>query len=434
MKNYDGCIEALLEWINNTGDETLRPSLHSFISPKLVVKHTEGSGRGVYAHAAIGPNERLARIPPLFLLNFSSAIAHITKHNSSILLTEPCYHNLYVPPPVFDRVGEIYARLPLALLLELLSFQILSVYLLLERFRGKTSFWKPFIDMLPEVSELGLAPVVWKILEVENCDLLWKSLPRSARKHSESVVARFEKDYAVVTQKLPDAAKLFNRSDFLWAWMSINSRCLYMDIPQGKDDSDNFTMAPYVDFLNHLSTDQCGIKIDTLGFHVVTSCKYLPGEELYFSYGPHSNEFLLCEYGFSLGDNKWNYIDFTDFIVPLFRPGHVEFLKNSGYYGEYTVNSSGMSFRTEIALAVLQEETPDTSRKLRAFIDGISDGLVYAAKLKQLLHRILDKLNADCERKLANHDKYELETSRRMDAVLSLHRDIQHIAKSCMSN
>ncbi|KAM9886540.1 hypothetical protein OXX79_014123, partial [Metschnikowia pulcherrima] len=80
-----------------------------------------------------------------------------------------------------------------------------------------------------------------------------------------------------------------------------------MEVPQAKDAVDNFTMAPYVDFLNHSSEDQCGIKIDALGFQVFTSTSYKPGDELYFSYGPHSNEFLLCEYGFTLGQNKWNY-------------------------------------------------------------------------------------------------------------------------------
>lgn len=433
MQNIDNRIAALLEWINNTQDDTLKPSSHSYISPKLIVKHTEGSGRGLYAADSIGSNERLVRIPPLFLLNFTTVLAHITKHNDKITLTEPPYNNIYVPQPVYDSVGRFYAELSLQMLLELLSFQLISFFLVLERSRGANSYWKPFIDMLPDISELGLAPIVWKIHNVANCDLLWRMLPRSARKHADSVVARFEKDYLVVTQKIPNSSTLICREDFLWAWMCINSRCLYMEMPQSKDANDNFTMAPYVDFLNHLNDDQCGIKIDTLGFHVVTSCNYLPGEELYFSYGPHSNEFLFCEYGFSLRENKWNYIDISDFIVPLLRPAHVDFLKKTGYYGEYTVNSSGMSFRTEIALAVLQEGSPEDSRKLKAFIDGFSDGLIYTTKLRELLNRILQKLINDCERKLSSHEEYEEKTSKRVAAVLSLYKDIQHIAHFSMS-
>lgn len=434
MENIDSRINSLLEWINNTHDDKLAPSSHSYISPKLIVKDAEASGRGLYAAQAIVSNERLVRIPPLFLLNFTTVLAHIAKYNQDVVTGEPHHHNIYVPPPVWDEVAALYGKLNGSKLAELLSFQLLSLFLVLERARGSLSFWKPFIDMLPEIRELGLAPIVWKVLGVPNCDVLWRMLPRSARKHAEAVVARFEKDYQVVTLTFPAAASYLTTEAFLWAWMCINSRCLYMEMPQAKDANDNFTMAPYVDFLNHLDDDQCGIKIDTLGFHVVTSSKYLPGEEIFFSYGPHSNEFLLCEYGFSLPTNRWNYIDITDFIVPLLRPAHVEFLKNTGYHGEYTVNNTGMSFRTEIALAVLQESDPATSRKLQAFIDGVSDGLVYANKLKELLHHILQKLLSDCDRKLQTHDEFDEETSKRASAVLSLYKDIQNIAQSTMSN
>lgn len=427
MKDWDTRIEALLAWIG------ARDESKSFVSKKLAVKHTQSSGRGVYAAETIKPRENLVKIPPLHLLNSTTVIAHIAKHNLEISLAEPYYHSLYVPQPVKDEVGEIYSGLSVELLLELLGFQLISTYLILEKSRGASSFWKPFIDMLPDVLELSMAPIVWKILGCENCETLWKTLPRSARKHSEQVISRFEKDFETVKAKLPQLSKFLDRSDFLWAWMCINSRCLYMDMPQAKDDTDNFTMAPYVDFLNHSSDDQCGIKIDTLGFHVVTSCSYESGCELYFSYGPHSNEFLLCEYGFALPENKWNFVDLTDYVVPLFRPKHADFLKKIGYYGEYTVNSSGMSFRTEIALAVLQEEEPEASRKLKAFVDGVSDGSVYSAKLKVLLDRILHKLVGDSERRLEEGNNFAGETGKRMEAILDLHRDIRDICKLCLS-
>ncbi|SGZ50227.1 CIC11C00000004934 [Sungouiella intermedia] len=433
MLNINERVDSLIQWINNAHNASLKLSNASYISPKLIVKHSDDSGRGLYAADSIGSNERLVRIPPLFLMNFTTVLAHITKHNPEITLTEPYYANIYVPPTVDDSVGKLYSKLNLSSLLELLSFQLLAMFLVLERSRGTLSYWKPFIDMQPEISELGLAPVIWKVLDVANCDLLWRMLPRSARKHAEAVVARFDKDYLTIQQKLPLVGQQISRNNFLWAWMCINSRCLYMEIPQAKDASDNFTLAPYVDFLNHLNDDQCGIKIDTLGFHVMTSCKYLPGQELYFSYGPHSNEFLLCEYGFMLPENKWNYIDITDFIIPMLRPAHVEFLKIWGYYGEYTVNKSGMSFRTEIALATLQETSPQDSRRLKVFIDGISDGQVYTHRLRELLRKILQKLINDSERKLSSQGEYDEETLRRITAVQSLFKDIQEISLIALS-
>lgn len=414
MLDLETRLHNLLEWLAQGG---------TYISPKLEVRNNETSGRGLYAKESVMRSERLIRIPHSYLLNFTTAVAHIAKHNLSISL-DATYHGVQVPPPRMDGVGECYASLSLETLLSFSSFQILAMYLMLESARGKDSFWKPFIDMLPHIDELGLTPLVWKLLGLPESDRLWRMLPRSARKHSQEVSNRFDKDFAVVSEALQDSHFL-DRKRFLWAWMCINSRCLYMEVPQGKDSHDNFTLAPYVDFLNHLSEDQCGIKIDNLGFHVVTSSLYRPDQELLFSYGPHSNEFLLCEYGFTLPENKWNYVDITDYIVPLLKPKHVEFLKAQGYYGDYTVNTHGISFRTEVALATLQESEPETSRKLQALVNGATDGSSYEKQLRLLSNRILDKLMSDCDRRL-NSCEPHTDISK---AILLLYRDTKHICE-----
>ncbi|QBM87711.1 SET domain-containing protein [Metschnikowia aff. pulcherrima] len=434
MKNIDEKIEALLAWMGNDKSEPLNTSSKStsHVSEKLEVKDVAGSGRGLYAKASIMRNERLIRILPSYLLNFSTVLAHILKHNPATPLPTSVPQNLYVPAVKNDAVGEIYSRLSLETLLSLSSFQIVSLFLVLETARGTDSFWKPFIDMLPEIEELLLCPLVWKVMKMPQADKLWAMLPRSTRKHSESVLVRFEKDMHVVSLLLQDTA-FFSTKTFLWAWMCINSRCLYMEVPQAKDAADNFTMAPYVDFLNHLSEDQCGIKIDALGFQVFTSTSYKPGDELYFSYGPHSNEFLLCEYGFTLGQNKWNYVDITQYLTLLFSAKQTQFLQKKGYYGDYTVNGDGMSFRAEIALATLQEPEPESSRRLSSFLEGTTDGSVYERQSQILLGRILSKLIADCNSKLNATHALGDGTQPQVDAVLSLYRDMKRICEAAIT-
>ena len=98
-----------------------------------------------------------------------------------------------------------------------------------------------------------------------------------------------------------------------------------MDLPTSKNSADNFTMAPYVDFMNHSCDDHCTLKIDGKGFQVRTTSQYNTGDQVYLSYGPHSNDFLLCEYGFVIPDNKWNDLDISQYIIPLLKPPHVEF-------------------------------------------------------------------------------------------------------------
>lgn len=431
MKNIDSKINALLAWMGDdpTSDVTNSSKPASHVSTKLEVKDVAGSGRGLYAKASIMRNERLIRIQPSYLLNFSTVLAHITSHNPNTQLPASVPQNLYVPVAKNDAVGEFYSGVSIEKLLSLSSFQIVSLFLVLEKSRGLASFWKPFIDMLPEIEELYTCPFVWKVLELPHTDKLWAMLPRTTRKHSESVLARFEKDLQVVSSLVHETIH-FSKKSFLWAWMCINSRCLYMEIPQAKDAADNFTMAPYVDFLNHLSEDQCGIKVDTLGFQVFTSTSYKPGDELYFSYGPHSNEFLLCEYGFTLSQNKWNYVDITSFISLLFKPKQVQFLKEKGYYGDYTVNSDGMSFRAEVALATLQEPEPELSRRLNSFVEGTTDGSFYERHSNQLLNNILSKLISDCDTKLLTNLVLDQDSRAQVDKIVSLYKDMKEICES----
>lgn len=424
MINIEQRLQKLLQWANSTENQHSKSSDSAYVSLKIQVKHVKDVGRGIYATDKIERNERLVRIPSSYLLNFTTVVAHITAHNPNVVLTDSIFGNLHIPPPNFDAVGQFYAKLEYSTLTALSSFQIVSLFLVLELHRPSL-FWKPFMDMLPEVDELGLSPLVWTIRKDPEADKLTSLLPRSARKHAEAIHDRFSKDMDFV-ESLLQGTNFFTVDRFLWAWMCINSRCLYLEMPLGKSTTDNFTMAPYIDFLNHLCEDQCGIKTDSSGFFVYTSTSYKQGDELYFSYGPHSNEFLLCEYGFVLQENKWNYIDISEYIIPLLRPSHVDFLKSKGYYNDYTVNKDGMSFRTEIALATLQELTPATSRRLNGLVDGLIHGAVYEERSNTLLTQILKKLASDSQRKLLNTEL--LDVSRK-EAILKLHRDILEICE-----
>ncbi|PIS54136.1 hypothetical protein CJI97_003834 [Candidozyma auris] len=422
MRDFEARLNKLLTWINECV-----PTAGSapFVSPRITVKNSPDSGRGLYAVDHIRASEKIVTIPHSLLLNYTTVVAHISKF-APFSLQEPYYGKVNVPSTPIDPVTEIYKTFSLDILLRLSSFQLLGLYLVLEKRRGENSFWKPFLDMLPELDELSSAPIVWTILKHSEAEHLTRMLPRSTRKHTNDVVSRFENDYNRVSDFLGSATHI-SKEDFLWAWMCINSRCLYMEMPQKSDASDNFTLAPYVDFLNHSGNDECGIKIDAHGFHVLTSTPYKPDSELYFSYGPHSNEFLLCEYGFTLAYNKWNYVDISDLIMPLLRPQQAAFLKESGYYGDYTVNKQGASFRTEVALATLQENEPSASRKLKAFVDGVIDGLVYQSKSWRLLGQIMKKLIGDSDKKLASEF-----SSPEGRALATLYKDTKMIAEKTL--
>ncbi|KAG2736289.1 hypothetical protein G9P44_000379 [Scheffersomyces stipitis] len=442
--------EALLEWIKNTEDETFKPSTHSFISPKIEIKQFEQSGRGIAAKDDIKRSQQILRIPHSFLLNFTTVVSHITRHNSNIKLKEPYYLGIYVPLESTnnnDKFTNIYKSFELQDLLALTSFQLLSLYLCFERQRIHSSFWKPFLEMLPDISDFSLNPLIWQVLQVDQWEELIQFLPESAKRRAEDVYERFLEDYVVVralVSRILDDLKLSESSAdeyipvdlFLWAWMCINSRCLYMTIPQGKTNADNFTMAPYVDFLNHSCNDECSILIDTTGFHVRTTTPYMPGDQLFLSYGPHCNEFLLCEYGFVIPhDNKWNDLDISAYIIPLLKPQHVEFLKENDYFDKYTMTNEGISFRTEVVLATVQENSPSVSRRLQALLNGIGDGATFKSHSHVLLKEIIKKVLHECDqyKHLEYNDDKDINTRERKKTIGILYKNRSEIANNILS-
>lgn len=435
----------LLQWMASAG---ARPSgssqtapgpdsRRSYVSPKLLCRQFPGAGRGLAALEPISPNEEIIRVPHSHLLNSHTIIKHIAQYNDDIRLGS-LYGNVVVEGDKKpDDITAIYSQMSYEEMSNMSSFQLMGMYICLERARGEASFWKPLLDLMPGLEAFEYCPLVWEVMEVEGWREYLGMLPRVVRKHAEGVGERFWGDYEVVrlvvsakagpagsglgtsgpgpgtngTSAGPGlgteskagtiGANALGLVPFLLAWLSINSRCLYMELPESKDTSDNFTMAPYVDYINHTDTDHCQIKIDSKGFHVTTTTSYVPGDQLFLSYGAHSNGFLLCEYGFCLDKNKWNDIDVSELILKQALEEQMQFLEHQGYYDDYTISESGgVSYRTEIALAVLQELVPSESRKLNAFILGVSAGEVYAKGSRAVLGGILRELREECEERM----------------------------------
>ncbi|PWN52070.1 hypothetical protein IE53DRAFT_385542 [Violaceomyces palustris] len=170
------------------------------------------------------------------------------------------------------------------------------------------------------------------------------------------------------------------KKSFLWSWLCVNSRCVFlqMDLP---NHSDNFTMAPLLDMANHTSqpsleckvryTSKGGLElyappassrqIDRLGRKGL--CK---GDEVFITYGPHSNSALLSEYGFLLPaicpedddlgrspeelsakewrGNRYSQVNVDEVVTKLFQEQgqegetKLELLSDKGYRGDWTIH------------------------------------------------------------------------------------------------
>ena len=64
----------------------------------------------------------------------------------------------------------------------------------------------------------------------------------------------------------------------------------------------------------------CDVTFSPSGYTICADRDIAPGEEVSISYGNHSNDFLLAEYGFILAENRWDEIRLDDILIELIDP------------------------------------------------------------------------------------------------------------------
>jgi hypothetical protein len=109
----------------------------------------------------------------------------------------------------------------------------------------------------------------------------------------------------------------------------------------------------------------------------------------------------------------------------LLTEQQIEYLKEKDYFGDYTLTSDTVSFRTEIALAVAQENSDlYLNRRLDAYLNGITDGSFYKNISNRLLKRILLKLKESSQGYL---DQLKKDANVNEKVIGKLHKDRLHI-------
>lgn len=273
-----------------------------------------------------------------------------------------------------------------------------------------------FVQTLP--IDFGTVPLVWSIqardIDQKHSDgqgskeASWKrrffrslleALPRHSQALERNVRRRFEQDWARLCQLrdskpdlLAEPALLSSHSElarqivrsidvdlFLWAWLCVNSRCVFLPLGLA-DHADNFTLAPVLDMANHTPDPalECKVRYANNGGLELcapgqrqqsqsgpSAAAMMPGDECCITYGPHSNEKLLSEYGFVLSprlqyrddaagaplqsEGRWRGSRYVDVLMDpevealLSAQGSsgrdkIELLQNRGYWGEFTIH------------------------------------------------------------------------------------------------
>lgn len=431
----DGKVNALLTW--------LKKSDKFYIAPNISISESPESGRGiVLSHGSIKKNDVIVSVPSSKQLNFYTILYHISKFNKELDIP-----GITIDKKLIDNEENIveaenkgltdprygfYSQLSKEYLLSLSSFQLISFYVLVENFllpkwthNEIHSDWKPFFDIWPSMEELRSIPAIWCCEPNSRYRSLIKYLPTTSRNHMARISDLVRKDWKTISEVVLKwnntcgSLSCTKNSDtftsdelfslFLHVYFVINSRCLYAEIPlKIEDPSSNFTLVPYVDFMNHICEVDLhcypqlsvqlrseGEKIIGIGQFSVRCGEYFYkniNEELFLNYGAHSNDFLLNEYGFVVNGNKWNYLDISNEIIELINDDKEEvktFLLEHDYWGDYTVNENDISYRILVALNyyVTRDE-----RKVRKFIEGYISEDYFKPKISPILKKLLVSL------------------------------------------
>ncbi|KAL8743894.1 MAG: hypothetical protein Q9190_003796 [Brigantiaea leucoxantha] len=159
---------------------------------------------------------------------------------------------------------------------------------------------------------------------------------------------RLKQDWIIVSSAIAEIS--FDR--YVYYWLIVNTRSLYFEMPNTKvhpPREDRMVLCPFIDFFNH-DDHGCHVTFGMDGYKVVSDRRYKPNEEMFVSYGNHSNDFLLVEYGFILDRNKWDHLPIDDLVLAAISDKSKERLENAGYMNRYELAEGGVCFRTQVAL------------------------------------------------------------------------------------
>ncbi|CBF78584.1 hypothetical protein AN7340.2 [Aspergillus nidulans FGSC A4] len=180
-------------------------------------------------------------------------------------------------------------------------------------------------------------------------------------------------------------------------WAIINSRSFYYVSPgknEPSDWNDAIGMVPFADYFNHRDDASCEVTFDRDSY-IFRAEK---GEEIYMSYGPHSNDFLLVEYGFYLDDNPSDRVYLDDIILPKLTRSEKKELAERECFGNYEITASGAD-RNSMAAASIKYMS---RQKWREYVDGVSEQGFDASRTAGIIRDWIEAYLQECTTTIAS--------------------------------
>ncbi|KAL4878825.1 hypothetical protein BJY04DRAFT_194677 [Aspergillus karnatakaensis] len=225
--------------------------------------------------------------------------------------------------------------------------------------------------------------------------------------------------------------------EFAYHWAIINSRSFYYLSPGGdepEDWNDAIGLVPYADYFNHVDDAACHVAFDENEYTFTATRRYANGEEVYMSYGSHSNDFLLVEYGFCLDSNPSDSVFLDPIILSELNEAQKQDLAANGCLGNYEVKCAGANTSTLYAASI----TYMIRRDWKKYVVGSSvkgyDAEKTAGIVQGWFEKYLTESDATYEAIMKNYDSAVAGGDReKIDLLLSRWKQIQELIRCALS-
>jgi len=205
---------------------------------------------------------------------------------------------LTVPPMLF--MSTVLARTDSKLVqilekeMELGTHSLISIYLLEEMKNKDTTFWQPYIDVIPETFED--IPIFWADNDV-------KELQGDARSRYKRRRETLKNDYDTICDRCPGFKDTASLEEFMWARTAVITRTYGINV-NGQKITTNLP----IDFVMHANDPDTTWGYDQKkGCYHITAVRDIPKDKfLTITYGKKANSRFLVNYGFCLPVNSRN--------------------------------------------------------------------------------------------------------------------------------
>ncbi|KAI0384344.1 SET domain-containing protein [Hypomontagnella monticulosa] len=260
--------------------------------------------------------------------------------------------------------------------------------------------------------------------------LLWPSelcalLPLEARDLLSKQEAKLKRDWAAVSSAFPEHQKRnLDEARYRYAWLLVNTRTFYYVNTKLKrrPEEDRMCLQPVADLFNH-DSEGCHVAFDTAGFSIKTTQAYKVGDELKISYGKHSGDFLLAEYGFVMDDNHWDEVRLDDVLLPKLSSRQKEMLEEARFLGKYVVDKHTDCHRTQVAVRLLC----CGFREWKRFVDGIDDGERSQRAADNLVLELLKEQRQLAEKRISEAEALAIGNQQQREILIKRWRQIQDL-------